>query len=138
MPQPTTRLVLFDMDGTLIDSAAGIFASLDHAFAHIGALLPSREELRKWIGPPFQQTFPGILGGDLERVELAIEKYREHYTQTGWSDHSVYPGSKECVAALVERGCLLGVVTTKPLEQARKIVEHLPFGSRFTACMVRT
>ncbi|MGA9333213.1 MAG: HAD hydrolase-like protein [Rudaea sp.] len=128
----STPLVLFDMDGTLIDSAAGIFASLDHAFAQIGALLPSREQLRSWIGPPFHQTFPSVLGNDLARIELAIEKYREHYTQTGWSGHSVYPGIAHCIAVLVERGCSLGVVTTKPLAQARQIIDHLPFGAHFT------
>src|SRR6185437_3020707 len=73
------RLVLFDLDGTLIDSQAGIFASLHHAFAQIGAALPSPEVLRSWIGPPFHQTFPSALGNDAARVESAIAHYREHY-----------------------------------------------------------
>ncbi|MDR3387305.1 MAG: HAD hydrolase-like protein [Rudaea sp.] len=131
MRRSSTRLALFDLDGTLIDSATGIFASLDHAFAQIGAELPPRETLHAWIGPPFHQTFPSVLGDDPERVELAIAKYREHYIDSGWAGHSVYPGIAEAIAALAATGCALGVVTTKVQDQARKIVDHLPFGAHF-------
>jgi len=131
MRSATTRLALFDLDGTLIDSASGIFASLDHAFAQIGAELPPREALHAWIGPPFHQTFPSVLGDDPARVELAIAKYREHYIANGWAAHSIYPGIAETIAAFAAGGCALGVVTTKPLPQARKIIDHLPFGPHF-------
>ena len=126
-----TRLVLFDLDGTLIDSQAGIFASLNHAFAQIGAALPSPEVLRSWIGPPFHQTFPSALGNDAARVESAIAHYREHYVETGWAGHTVYDGIGEVIELLHARGAQLGVVTTKVLPQARKIVAHLPFGRHF-------
>jgi len=126
-----TRLVLFDLDGTLIDSQAGIFASLHHAFAQIGAALPSPEVLRSWIGPPFHQTFPSALGNDAARVESAIAHYREHYVETGWAGHTVYDGIAEVIEMLHARGAQLGVVTTKVLPQARKIIEHLPFGRHF-------
>ena len=131
MTHCTTRLALFDLDGTLIDSASGILSSIEYAFAQIGAPLPEREILHTWIGPPFHQTFPSVLGDDPARVELAIENYREHYMATGWAGHSVYPGIAEVIAALVAAGCALGVVTTKPVAQARKIIEHLPFAAAF-------
>ena len=131
MRSAAPRLVLFDLDGTLIDSAAGIFASLDHAFAQIGAELPPRDALRAWIGPPFHQTFPSVLGEDPERIELAIATYRDHYIATGWTGHSIYPGIGDAIAALAADGCALGVVTTKPLPQARKIIDSLPFGTHF-------
>ena len=126
------QLVLFDLDGTLIDSAAGIFSSLDHAFAQVGVALPPREVLRGWIGPPFHQSFPSVLGDDAQLVETTIAHYREHYIATGWSGHSVYPGVAEVIAGLVANGCRLAVVTTKVIVQARKIVAALPFGSAFT------
>src|SRR5450432_947143 len=131
MRSAAARLALFDLDGTLIDSASGIFASLDHAFAQIGAQLPPREALHAWIGPPFHQTFPSVLGDDPARIELAIAKYREHYIDSGWAGHSIYPGIAGTIAAFAAEGCALGVVTTKPMPQARKIIDNLPFGKHF-------
>jgi phosphoglycolate phosphatase len=127
----TPRLVLFDLDGTLIDSQVGIFASLNHAFAQIGAALPSPEVLRSWIGPPFHQTFPSALGDDSALVESAIAHYREHYVESGWAGHTVYDGIGDTIETLHACGAQLAVVTTKVLPQARKIVEHLPFGRHF-------
>lgn len=124
------QLVLFDLDGTLIDSAAGIFSSLDHAFAQIGVTLPPREVLRTWIGPPFHQSFPSVLG-KTELVETAIAHYREHYIETGWTGHTVYPGIAELIQTLAAAGRTLAVVTTKVSVQAKKIVAALPFGAAF-------
>jgi phosphoglycolate phosphatase len=125
------KLVLFDLDGTLIDSAAGIFSSLDHAFAQIGVALPPREVLRTWIGPPFHQSFPTVLGDDAELVEAAIAHYRDHYIATGWAGHAVYPGIAELIQRLAADGRTLAIVTTKVSVQAKKIVAALPFGAVF-------
>ena len=79
-------LILFDLDGTLIDSEPGITATLAHAFAKIGAELPPPDVLRTWIGPPFWQTFPSVLGDDHARIEAAIGHYRARFEQDGWSE----------------------------------------------------
>lgn len=126
------RLVLFDLDGTLIDSEPGIMESIHQAFGAIGAEVPPYEVLRTWIGPPFHQSFPTVLGDDAERVEQAIGKYREHYEGGAWQRHDVYPGIGEAVAALDAAGCALAVVTTKIFRQARRIIDHLPFGAMFS------
>ncbi len=125
-------LILFDLDGTLIDSEPGIFSTLDYAFAQIGAQLPPPEVLRSWIGPPFWQSFPSVLGDDHARIEAAIEHYRIRFEQVGWSQHRVYPGIAELVDTLVRAQHALAIVTTKPQPQARTIIDHLPFGTAFT------
>lgn len=124
-------LILFDLDGTLIDSEPGIFSTLDYAFAQIGAQLPPPDVLRGWIGPPFWQSFPTVLGDDPARIEAAIEHYRIRFEQVGWSQHRVYPGIAELVAALAHARHSLAIVTTKPHSQARTIIDHLPFGAAF-------
>jgi phosphoglycolate phosphatase len=125
------RLVLFDLDGTLIDSELGITACLAHAFEQIGAPLPPRDVLRTWIGPPFRQTFPSVLGDDEARIVAAIDHYRDRFEDVGWSEHAVYDGIPELIATLASEGNALAVVTTKPESQARRIVEHFAFGAAF-------
>lgn len=125
------RLYLFDLDGTLIDSEPGITASLRHAFERIGAELPPREVLRSWIGPPFRQTFPSVLGDDEARISAAIAHYRDRFEAVGWSEHAVYDGIAELIAALADTGHPIAIVTTKPQSQAQLIVDHFPFGAAF-------
>jgi phosphoglycolate phosphatase len=127
----TRRLVLFDLDGTLIDSEPGITACLAHAFERIGAKLPSRDVLRTWIGPPFRHTFPSVLGDDEARIVAAIDHYRDRFEENGWSEHAVYAGIPELIGQLAANGDALAVVTTKPEGQARRIIDHLPFGGAF-------
>ena len=127
------QLVLFDLDGTLIHSEAGIVGSLRHAFDRLGHVAPPLEELRRWIGPPLRQSFPKVIGDDPARVEQAVAHYRERFDAIGWSEHEVYPGIAELVETLAARGLTLAIVTTKMQAQARRIVEHLPFGHHFAA-----
>lgn len=127
------QLVLFDLDGTLIDSEVGITRSMEHALREVGAEVPNAEVLRSWIGPPLQASFPGVLGNDERRVDRAVAHYLERFRQVGWREHSIYPGMAELVAGLALRGARLAVVTSKIIEQARRIVDHLPFGHCFDA-----
>ena len=124
-------LILFDLDGTLIDSEPGITATLRYAFAQIGAELPPPDVLRSWIGPPFWQSFPSVLGDDPTRIEAAIEHYRVRFEQVGWSEHAVYSGIAELIAELMREQRTLAIVTTKPQSQAQTIIDHLPFGAAF-------
>jgi phosphoglycolate phosphatase len=122
--------LLFDLDGTLIDSAVGITRCAAHAFERLGAPVPDDAVLRSWIGPPLRDSFAPLLV-DRARVEQAIELYRERYDVTGWTEHEVYAGIGDAIEALHAAGHCLAVVTAKNESYARRIVEHLPFGHRF-------
>lgn len=124
-------LILFDLDGTLIDSEIGIVTSIEYALGKLGAALPSREVLRTWIGPPLRATFPLALGDDADAVERAVALYRERFSAIGWREHTVYPGIEDVVETLAARGATLAVVTSKVDLYAAKIVTSLPFGARF-------
>lgn len=124
-------LILFDLDGTLIDSEVGIVTSIEYALGKLGAPLPSRDILRTWIGPPLRATFPLALGDDAEAVEQAVALYRERFSTIGWREHTVYDGIGEAIETLAARGATLAVVTSKPDLYAGRIVESLPFGARF-------
>jgi phosphoglycolate phosphatase len=131
LPNQATKLALFDLDGTLIDSEVGIIDSIEYALAKLGAAIPSREELRKWIGPPLRATFPLALGDDAEKIERAVALYRERFTEIGWREYVVYPGIVETIQALARDGVKLAVVTSKVDLYAGRIVASLPFGVHF-------
>jgi len=131
LPAQATQLALFDLDGTLIDSEAGILGAIEYALAQLGAPIPPRAELRGWIGPPLRVTFPRVLGEDGDAVERAVALYRDHYGASGWRDYRVYPGIDEVVAELARQQVRLAVVTAKTDVYAARIVASLPFGTHF-------
>lgn len=120
--------LFFDLDGTLVDSEAGIVAGIEHVFAQLGVAAPAR--LRGWIGPPLRDSFQEQFN-DAALVTQALELYRERYDASGWAEHTVYAGVGEAVASLHAAGHRMAVVTSKNERFARRIVEHLPFGRCF-------
>ncbi|MEL4891023.1 HAD-IA family hydrolase [Xanthomonas protegens] len=124
-------VLFFDLDGTLVDSEAGIVGSLRHAFAELGQPLPTPAQLRAWIGPPLRDSFQQHFGGDAALVEQALTLYRSRYDSHGWREHTVFPDIGAAVEAVAASGHRLAVVTSKNERFARRIVEHLPFGGRF-------
>ena len=70
--------LLFDLDGTIIDSAPGVFASLRPAFAAVGLPEPSEALLRRFIGPPLAESFETYCHLDGEKISEAIRVFRSH------------------------------------------------------------
>ena len=123
-------VLLFDLDGTLIDSATGITRCVAYALEKLGEPVPPPQALRRWIGPPLRDSF-GPLLKDAARTEQAVELYRERFDLHGWAEHEVYPGIGEAIESLHADGHRLAVVTAKNEPHARRIIDHLPFGRRF-------
>jgi phosphoglycolate phosphatase len=123
-------VLFFDLDGTLIESSVGITRCVAYALEKMGQPVPGDTELRKWIGPALRTSFTPVFG-DPERVEQAVELYRERFDSDGWKEHEIYPGIGEVVQELHAAGHRLAVVTAKNEPHARRIVEHLPFGNCF-------
>lgn len=121
---------MFDLDGTLIDSAVGITRCVAHALTRMQRPVPAEAELRRWIGPSLRTSF-GPLFDDPAQVESAVEHYRERFERHGWSEHVLYPGIADTIEGLHAAGHRLAVVTAKNEPHARKIVDQLPFGHRF-------
>ena len=124
-------LALFDLDGTLIHSEAGIVGSMRHAFEQMGLEPPSQDVLRTWIGPPLRQTFPLVVGDDPARIEQAVAHYSERFDSHGWSQYEIYAGIGEVIESLAGAGFTLAIATTKILPRAQRIIDNLPFGRHF-------
>src|SRR4051794_9407183 len=95
-PMMPCRNVLFDLDGTLIDSRPGILAGLRHTLRQLGHELPTEPDLDWAIGPPLADVMARLLTtvGD-PRVESAVASYREWYGAVGLFDARPYPGVPE-------------------------------------------
>jgi phosphoglycolate phosphatase len=121
-------IVLFDLDGTISDSAPGILAALRQAFTEHGlAPLDERTE-RTLLGPPFYESLPPIVGDD--QLWPVIESYRANYATTMY-DSAPYAGMPELLTALHDAGHRLAVATSKPEPYAVPIVEHLGVAGLF-------
>jgi phosphoglycolate phosphatase len=125
-------VLLFDLDGTLVDPAKGIIASVQTALAKLKRPIPPAQTLGWVIGPSLRESFARILGGDA-RVEEAVAAYRAAYTGGLMYEASVYPGMRETLAALKARGGRLIVCTSKPVAYAPQILERFALLGFFDA-----
>jgi phosphoglycolate phosphatase len=119
-----SRLVLFDLDGTLVDSTPGIWASIRFAAAELGLPEPTPGQLRAMVGPPLQDGFAGAFGLTGDDVDRAVAAYRVHYEAGAMFDAAVYPGIPQLLAGLRAEGAVLAVATSKPEPFAVRILEH--------------
>nr|WP_246324387.1 HAD hydrolase-like protein [Petropleomorpha daqingensis] len=117
-------MVLFDLDGTLVDSTPGIWASVRVAAAALGLPAPTPEQLRQMVGPPLQDGFALVLGVPADDVPRAVAAYREHYSAGALLDVTVYDGIPSLLARLVDGGATLAITTSKPEPFAVRVLEH--------------
>ncbi|WP_373893355.1 pyrophosphatase PpaX [Virgibacillus sp. CBA3643] len=103
------RTILFDLDGTLIDTNDLIIASFDHTFKHYN-LSFTNEEISEFNGPPLVDTFQKI---DPDRAEQMIETYRVHNHANHDNYVTAFPQVVDTIEQLKNNGIKLGVVTTK-------------------------
>lgn len=119
------RVILFDLDGTLVDSGEGITRSVEFALAHFGITPQSRDELYRFIGPPLIDSFMRFYGFSKEKAGEAVDVYRSRYRVKGVYENTVYPGVIELLEALRERGIVCCCATSKPEVFANTVIDHM-------------
>ena len=115
-------VILFDVDGTLIDSAPGILNTLEEVFSSMGVDV-ARSDLGRYIGPPLRKSF-GEHFSDPAKIEEATERYRVSYAAKGRHEGDVYPGVVEMLDRLKAAGLTLCTATCKPTDVVRPILEE--------------
>jgi pyrophosphatase PpaX len=121
---PRGPTILFDLDGTLIDTIELIVAAAQYAFASRPGPAPTEAEIRATIGRPLVTQFgPWLV--DEHDLPFLVAKYREHQLEHHDRLTTVYPGIPEAVASLHSAGCAMGIVTSKVGFMAERALVHV-------------
>ena len=129
----TRKSIFFDLDGTLTDSGEGIINSSIPVLIHYGCPVPSREEMRVFVGPPLHETFMKF-GVPEDQADKAVELFRSRYNTIGKFENTPYPGIRQMLENLQQLGYRLFVATSKPEKTANEVLEHFDL-ARYFECI---
>ncbi len=125
------QTLLFDLDGTIIDSAPGIYRSVQYALSKFGITVSDLSVLRPFIGPPLRDSFERYYGMSGADAEKAVQYYRDLYEPEAKLECSVYPGIPELFETLRAAGKEIVLATSKPEKFAREILAHFSLDRYF-------
>ena len=118
------RSILFDFDGTLIDSAPGILASFGAALRLTG-ITPAVPLVASLIGPPLPLTAAALVGRDDPVAITALTAaFRADYDEAGYRATAVYEGIPQLLDGLAAAGIALRIVTNKRILPTLRILDH--------------
>jgi phosphoglycolate phosphatase len=127
------RGVLFDLDGTLVDSYDAIASSLNHARAAFGQPPYPVTVVRRMVGHGLESLIEEALGAG--RIEDGVRLFREHYDRVGVEATRTLPGVAPTLETLGRRGYRMGVASNKPARFGRPILERLGLATHFGAIL---
>lgn len=116
-------LILFDLDGTISDPLTGIARSINYALTESGYPAVTESSLAQFIGPPIDETFALLARTESrEIIERLVAKYRERFSDIGYSENFVYPGVTEILEDLYANHVPMAICTSKRSDYAVKIL----------------
>jgi phosphoglycolate phosphatase len=134
VPVDSSRTVLLDLDGTLVDSYPGMAESCVAALRALGHEPTETVDTRHLIGPPIEEAMGFLLQpyGD-DRVSEGVAAYRAHYGESGYLGSVPYPGIEDALHEMKRGGLRLYIATSKRAVFAHRILDHLKFTAFFDA-----
>ncbi len=118
------ELIIFDLDGTLTDSAPGIINSVKYALKKFGIVEDDGNKLRAFIGPPLIDSFREFYAFSHTQAWQAVQYYREYFAVKGMFENKVYRGIPSLLKGLQNSGRMMAVATSKPGVYAQQILDH--------------
>lgn len=120
--------VLWDLDGTIINSSPGVFESFNHTFRTVGMPELTPAEMKPFMGPPLRTTFGQILGLTQEETEECLAVYRDFYLKQGGAlNCELYPGVIETIQKSQAAGITNSLATSKAERGTKLVGEHFDF-----------
>ena len=129
----TKRYILFDLDGTITDSSEGITKSVQHALKKLGIEENDQAMLRRFIGPPLDESFEKFYGFDKEKALKAVDYYRERYSDKGIYENVLFDGIADMLEGLKSDGYIIALATCKPEIYVPRILEYFNVDKYFAA-----
>ncbi|AEF39692.1 HAD-IA family hydrolase [Hoyosella subflava] len=129
-PQLLRSVVLFDLDGTITDSAPGVMTSFLSALEQIGKEPPAGMNVLDVVGPPMIDTLTG-LGLQKPDIDAALAAYHERYDSVGWSEATLFAGIQNLLVELDQTGARIALSTSKAEKYARRMLDHFDIGKHF-------
>ncbi len=117
------HIILFDLDGTLIDSTEAILESFRVTYDTLGVPAPQDADVTALIGHPLDVMF-ARLGFPADQIDTCVRTYKEHYRRISCAKTTLLPGAREAIEAAAEIAHL-GIVTTKTGRYSVELMEHL-------------
>ena len=120
------KAVLFDLDGTLVDSAGDLMAALSHVRKTIGLTEPTPAHAANFVsGGAAAMMRAGLPADWHDEIERLRNDFLDYYAQNICVHSKLYPGAMELFARLNEQGIAWGIVTNKPIALARELTRAL-------------
>ncbi len=129
----STHAVIFDLDGTLIDSFPGIAEAYHHVLLQMGLPAFGDTEIRQLIGPPIQEALQDHFGLRDGLLDEGVRIFREHYGTQGLFRYTKYRGVESMLSSLREQGFDLYIATSKLRSMALDIIENAGWTDFFRA-----
>lgn len=116
--------ILFDLDGTLLNTKAGVIGSVKKAFNDLSLTLPPEDELDGFMGPPLVDCFTQVCRLSTQQTQKAMKVFRSYYEDSGMFNAQPYDGIAKLLENLKNKGYRLGVATSKCQRLACVILKH--------------
>ena len=121
------KYVIFDLDGTLLDTREGIVESAIYAAGKCGYDELPYETMLKFVGPPIQQSFMTHYGCDQQKAQEAANLFRDYYKTTALLKAKPYDGIFELCEILKKNSVKMSVATYKREDYALMLLKHFGF-----------
>ena len=129
--------ILFDLDGTLIDSSGDLAVAANAMLSRLGLPSVTNDQVEGWIGHGVVQLVNRCITRTFDEqaeegmAELGLAHFREAYLASGFSSTRLLPGAREVLSSLRESGYLLGLVTNKDMIPTRAVLKSMELDQAF-------
>ena len=107
------KVVMFDLDGTISDSAKGVRECIELAMEELGKKAPNLDDVSKYVGPPLLTTFETLCGLGKEEGLKGVELHRKYYEKYGIKQNTMYSGIDKVINNVIESGAKVCIASSK-------------------------